>query len=86
LQTTQIATKEPRLHISRQLDKWLITDPKGRFMTRPRRSQREAMQIKARHCRQIELQVPVLTLNEAARSKILEQGFPLFGESGVMLP
>jgi hypothetical protein len=83
LQTTRIATKEPRLHISRQLDKWLITDPKGRFTTRPRRSQREAMQIKARHCRQIDLEVPVLTLNEAARSKILERGFPLFGEPGI---
>jgi hypothetical protein len=82
LQTTRIATKEPRLHISRQFDKWLITDPKGSFMTRPRRSQQEAMQIKARHCRQIELEVQMLALNETARNQITERGFPRFGESG----
>ncbi|MGD8911006.1 MAG: hypothetical protein PVI92_16850, partial [Chromatiales bacterium] len=82
LQTTRIATKEPRLHISRQFDKWLITDTKGSFTTRPRRSQQEAMQIKTRHCRQIELEVPMLALNERVRNRITERGFPLFGESG----
>jgi hypothetical protein len=83
LQTTRIATKEPRLHISRQLDKWLITDSKGRFTTRPRNSQQEAMRIKTRHCRQIELEVPVLTLSDRARKQIRDRGFPLFGERGI---
>jgi len=81
LETTRILTKEPRLHISRQLDKWLVTDPQGSFYTKPRRSQQEAMQIMARHCRRIELEVPMLALDAAARERILAAGFPLFGES-----
>ncbi len=81
LETTRILTREPRLHISRQLDKWLVTDPQGSFCTKPRRSQREAMQIMARHCRRIELEVPMLSLDDSARERILKEGFPLFGES-----
>jgi hypothetical protein len=38
------------------------------------------MRIKARHCRQIELEVPVLTLNDRARKQIRDRGFPLFGD------
>ena len=83
LETTGIETKEPRLNISRQQDKWLVTDAKGRFSTRPRSSQREAMQLMARHCRRIELEVPVLLFDECLRKGIMQQGFPLFGESPV---
>ncbi len=81
LQTTRIQTREPRLSIRRQLNKWLITDTKGSFSTRPRNTQQEAMQIMARHCRQIELEVPMLSLDEATRKNILAHGFPLFGET-----
>ncbi len=81
LGSTRIPTKEPRLNINRERDKWLITDPKGCFLTKPRRSQQEAMQLMARHCRQIELEVPMLTLHEGAREWIVDQGFPLFGET-----
>jgi hypothetical protein len=83
LQTTHIRTKEPRLNISRKLDKWLISDPDGRFATRPRHSQQEAMRIMARHCRQIDLEVPVLLLGDDLRSMIKAKGFPLFGETAV---
>lgn len=83
LQTTRIQTKEPRLNIRRQQDKWLVTDSRGSFTTRPRNTQQEAMQIMSRHCRQIELEVPMLSLDEAMRKKILEHGFPLFGETAV---
>ncbi len=81
LGSTRIPTKEPRLNIHREHDKWLITDLKGCFLTKPRRSQQEAMQLMARHCRQIELDVPLLTLDDDARARIVEQVFPLFGET-----
>jgi hypothetical protein len=77
---TTITTKEPRVNITRQLDKWLITDSQGNFSTRPRASQQEAMRIMARHCKQIALEIPVLLLDQAMREQILAQGFPLFGE------
>ncbi len=79
LQNTRIHTKEPRLNVLRKQDKWLIIDTQGNFSTRPRNSQQEAMQIVARHCRHIELEVPMLVMNEAVRRQILDQGFPLFG-------
>ena len=82
--TTTITTKEPRLNITRQLDKWFITDSKGNFSTKPRASQREAMRIMARHCKKIDLEVPVLPLDPALREKIRETGFPLFGELAVL--
>jgi hypothetical protein len=81
--TTKIVTKEPRLHISRQMDKWFVTDPNGSFSTRARNSQQEAMQIMARHSKKIELDVPVMLLDERLRDRILENGFPLFGERQV---
>lgn len=80
IEKTRIITKEPRLHISRQMDKWFVTDPHGSFSTRARDSQKEAMQIMARHCKQIELDVPVLILDESSRKRIEEEGFPMFGE------
>jgi hypothetical protein len=84
--TTTIKTKEPRLNITRQLDKWFITDSKGNFSTRPRASQQEAMRIMARHCKQITLDVPVVWLDQALRAQILKQGFPLFGEASTHTP
>lgn len=79
-ETTEIATREPRLNITRQLDKWFVVDPRGSFSTRPQASQQEAMRIMARHCKQIELAVPALLLDQTLRARILEHGFPLFGE------
>jgi hypothetical protein len=80
IESCLITTKEPRLHISRQMDKWFITDHKGGFFTRPRYSQQEAIKVMARHCRQIELEVPVIFLNQQAKQQIRKRGFPLFGE------
>ncbi|MES9862327.1 MAG: hypothetical protein ABW138_15965, partial [Candidatus Thiodiazotropha sp. 4PDIVS1] len=80
IETCQISTKEPRLHISRQLDKWFVTDTKGDFSTRPRYSQQEAIRVMARHCKQIELEVPVIFLDQTIKSQINNKGFPLFGE------
>ena len=85
IERTLIKTKEPRLHISRQMDKWFVTDPYGSFSTRARDSQKEAIQIMARHSKRIELEVPVMYLDEALSAKIKEHGFPMFGEKPVML-
>jgi hypothetical protein len=77
---SRILTREPRLHISRQTDRWYITDVKGSgFSTRPRYSQQEAIKVMARHCKQIELEVPSLFLSRALKTQIQKAGFPLFG-------
>jgi hypothetical protein len=81
LQTTRIQTKEPRLNISRELDKWLVIDSQGAFLTKPKGSQKEAIALMARHCRRIELEVPMVALSEGARRCITKMGFPLFGET-----
>ena len=76
----RILTKEPRLHISRQMDKWFITDTRSGFYTRPRYSQQEAIKVMARHCKQIELEVPAIFLDQRMKTQIRKCGFPLFGE------
>ncbi|MES9992640.1 MAG: hypothetical protein ABW098_11835 [Candidatus Thiodiazotropha sp.] len=81
LERTSIATKEPRLHIARQWDKWFLTDSSGRFYTRPRYTQQEAMRVMSRHCKRIDLEVPLVTLSESVKERILNHGFPLFGEN-----
>jgi hypothetical protein len=81
--STRISTKEPRLHIARHWDKWFLTDETGSFYTRPRYTQQEAMKVLSRHCKQIDLEVPVLPLTQAAKERIKDCGFPLFGEKAV---
>lgn len=83
ISSTKISTKEPRLHIRRQMDKWLITDETGDFFTRPRYTQQEAMKVMARHCKQIDLEVPALFLTKDVKEQILRDGFPLFGEKTI---
>jgi hypothetical protein len=81
--STMIPTKEPRLHIARHWDKWFLTDETGSFYTRPRYTQQEAMQVFSRHCKQIDLAVPVMPLTQLAKERIKNRGFPLFGEKAV---
>jgi hypothetical protein len=81
--TTRITTREPRLHIARQWDKWFLTDETGSFHTRPRYTRQEAMKVFARHCKQIDLEVPVMPLSQSAKARIKHRGFPLFGDKTV---
>ncbi|MCU7906577.1 MAG: hypothetical protein KZQ76_12190, partial [Candidatus Thiodiazotropha sp. (ex Epidulcina cf. delphinae)] len=83
IKRTSIPTKEPRLHISRQRDKWFITDAKGNFFTPPRYSQQEAIKVMARHCKRIALEVPALFPDKGTKEQILKGGFPLFGEKSL---
>ncbi|MES9946624.1 MAG: hypothetical protein ABW080_16850 [Candidatus Thiodiazotropha sp.] len=80
IDSTRISTKEPHLHIARHWDKWFLTNETGSICTRPRYTQQEAMQVLSRHCKQIDLDVPVMLLTEAAKARIRKSGFPLFGE------
>jgi hypothetical protein len=41
------------------------------------------MQVLSRHCKQIDLEVPVLPLTQSAKEQIKNSGFPLFGEKAV---
>jgi hypothetical protein len=77
---TRITTKEPRLQIARHWDKWFLSDATGSFYTRPRYTQKEAMKVLARHCKQIDLEVPVMILTQTAKEQIINRRFPLFGE------
>jgi hypothetical protein len=80
ISSSQITTKEPRLHISRKTDKWFVSDKKGGFATRPRYSQQDAIRVMARHCKQIELEIPVLLLSQQIKDLICRHGFPIFGD------
>jgi hypothetical protein len=82
--TTRITTKEPRLQIARHWDKWFLTDETGSFSTRPRYTQQEAMKVFSRHCKQIDLEVPLMRLTASAKKQIRQKGFPLFGEKPVI--
>ncbi len=82
LDRSAILTREPRLHIARHWDKWFLTDRSGKFYTRPRYTQQEAIRVVSRHCKQIDLEVPMVSLSPAARQRIRDEAFPLFGESG----
>jgi hypothetical protein len=81
---TRITTKEPRLQIARHWDKWFLTDKTGSFYTRPRYTQQEAMKVLARHCKQIDLEVPFMLLTGPVKERIKNRGFPLFGEKPVV--
>ncbi len=81
LGVSRIQTREPRMHISREMNKWFITDVRGgSFNTRPRYSQQEAIKVMARHCKQVVLEVPTLFLDSRIKARIRNSGFPLFGE------
>jgi hypothetical protein len=84
INSTRITTKEPRLQIARHWDKWFLTDETGSFSTRPRYTQQEAMQVFSRHCKQIDLEVPLMLLTKSAKQQIKQRGFPLFGEKTVI--
>ncbi|MCW8922119.1 MAG: hypothetical protein OQK69_00620 [Gammaproteobacteria bacterium] len=80
--STHIATRDPWLSLVKSKNKWRVTDRQGKFETRDRyRSRNEALAVLSRHCRNIDLKVPVFYINEKMRKRICEQGLPMFGES-----
>lgn len=76
-----IPTKEPHLQIARHWDKWFLTNQSGSFHTKPRYTQREAMKVMSRHCKQIQLTVPLVLLSQSVKQRIRYNAFPLFGEN-----
>ncbi len=82
VEETRIETRDPWLNLQKSRNKWRVADSQGKFRTRDRyHSRDEAMAVLARHCRSIELQVPVLLITDALRQQIAEKGLPLFGET-----
>lgn len=82
VETTLISTRDPWLNLERKQEKWCVADATGKFKTRARYNNRdEAMAVMARHCRAIELQVPVLFINEALRRQISVKGLPIYGHT-----
>jgi hypothetical protein len=82
IETTKIKTRDPWLNIEKQHDKWRIADAQGKFKTKAKYSNRdEAMAVIARHCRIIDLEVPVLLINENLRQQISTRGLPSFGHT-----
>jgi hypothetical protein len=80
ISSCRIPTKEPRLQIRRQTDKWSVSDKQGNFATRPRYSQQDAIRVMARHCKQITLDIPVLMLDQSMKDQVCRNGFPIFGD------
>lgn len=82
VETTQIKTRDPWLNLEKAQDKWRVADGHGKFKTKAKYNNRdEAMAVVARHCRAIELQVPVLFISDALRRHISEKGLPLYGHT-----
>jgi hypothetical protein len=82
VESTWIETRDPWLNLERSRDKWRVADGAGKFQTRAKyHSREEAMAVLARHCRSIDLEVPVFFINDALRWQIAEDGLPLFGET-----
>lgn len=77
-----IETRDPWLNLEKSHNKWRVADNQGKFRTRDRyHSRDEAMAVLARHCRSIQLEVPVFLINDALRWQIAEKGLPLYGET-----
>ena len=82
VETTHINTRDPWLNLEKTQDKWRVADGHGKFKTRAKYNNRdEALAVITRHCRVIDLQVPVLFINEALRRQISEKGLPLYGHT-----
>jgi hypothetical protein len=80
--TTWIETRDPWLNLEKNSGKWRVADGQGKFKTRARyKSRDEAMSVLARHCRTIDLEVPVIYVNDEMRQYIDDTGLPLFGET-----
>lgn len=79
LGTGTIETKEPWIHPRRVGDFWSVADRSGRFVTRNRLSKAEAVALRDRHSKAIELSVPVFPIPGPMRAAIARDGLPLFG-------
>lgn len=74
-------TRDPWLNLVKSKNEWRVSDGHGKFETRDKyHSREEAMVVLHRHCKTINLSVPVFLINEALRRQIAETGLPLFGE------
>lgn len=82
VETTQISTRDPWLNLEKAQDKWRVADGNGKFKTRAKYNSRdEAMAVIARHCRIIELSVPVFFISDELRQQISDKGLPLYGHT-----
>jgi len=82
VETTHINTRDPWLNLEKMQDKWRVADGHGKFKTRAKYNNRdEAMTVITRHCRVIDLPVPVFYISEELRLQISEKGLPLYGHT-----
>lgn len=82
VEKTKIATLDPWLNLEKSQDKWRVAGGQGKFKTKAKYNNRdEAMAVITRHCRQIELEVPVVFINKKLRQQIAEKGLPLYGHT-----
>ena len=80
VETTKIRTRDPWLNLEKKHEKWGVADAQGKFKTKIKYNNREdAMAVIARHSRIIDLDVPVLLINEPLREYISIKGLPFFG-------
>ena len=73
-------TRHPWLHAARRKEHWAVEGGAGKFVTRARFNQQEALAVIARHSKRVSMEMPLLRLPEAMREYIADHGLPLFGE------
>lgn len=79
---TCIKTRDPWLNLEKSVNKWRVADGQGKFKTKAKYNNRdEAITVLTRHCRNIDLEVPVFYISPELREQISEKGLPLFGET-----
>jgi len=80
--TTSIETRDPWLTLEKSENKWRVADNLGKFKTRAKYDSRhKAMTVITRHCRNLDLEIPVFYISDEMRQQIAENGLPLFGET-----
>ena len=80
VETTKIKTRDPWLNLEKKQGKWRVADAQGKFKTKVKYNNRDdPMAVIARHSRIIDLDVPVLFINESLRQYISINGLPFFG-------
>lgn len=78
VETTKIKTRDPWLNLEKKQEKWRVADTQGKFKTKYN-NREDAMAVIACHSRIIDLDVPILFINESLRQHISIKGLPFFG-------
>jgi hypothetical protein len=81
IEETTIETKEPWLQVVKTNEKCHVRDGAGKFKTKTKYTLNEAMSLVMRHSKNIELKVPMFIVPEEMKTRIIQDGLPMFGDA-----